>query len=111
MQILTIFRQFHAYNIPNQSPLRRTQSLFWGVRISDEGLVRPDSFHGLVTSGHIDLAAPTRAIGYSEDGKSLLLSDGQTLPAKVVILATGYQSSWSPIFESESSSPFLLCHC
>ncbi|EDR06936.1 uncharacterized protein LACBIDRAFT_299323 [Laccaria bicolor S238N-H82] len=90
---------FDVYKIPNESPLRRTHSTFWGLRISDEGLVRPDSFHGLAAAGLIDLAAPTRAIGYAEDGKSLLLSDGQTLPAKVVILATGYQSSWSPIFE------------
>lgn len=98
----TLLKQaFAAYKIPNESPLRRTHSNFWGLRLSDEGLVRPDSFHGLVTAGHIDLAAPTRAIGYAKDGKSLLLSDGRTLPAKVVILATGYQSSWSPIFEKD----------
>ncbi|KAG2010573.1 hypothetical protein CC2G_013388 [Coprinopsis cinerea AmutBmut pab1-1] len=94
---------FKAYNIPTDSPMRRTHPFFWGVRLSDEGSVRPNSYHSLVNAGLIRVCAPVRALGYSSDGKRIgvALNNGTVLPAKVVILATGYQSSWSKIFTPE----------
>ncbi|KIM34709.1 hypothetical protein M413DRAFT_20887 [Hebeloma cylindrosporum] len=89
---------FRAYGIPVGSPLRRTHPLFWGIRIGDEGHVRPDSFHSLDNAGAIEVIAPARVLGYAEDGESLLLSNGRLFRPKVVVLATGYQSSWTPIF-------------
>ncbi|KAJ2933423.1 hypothetical protein H1R20_g3675, partial [Candolleomyces eurysporus] len=93
---------FKAYSIPPDSPFRHTDPLFWGVRLSDDGLVRNDSFYGLVNAGAIKVIAPHRVTGYSDDGKGVLLNDGSTLRAKVVALATGYQSSWSSIFSQET---------
>ncbi|KAG5639502.1 hypothetical protein H0H81_000647 [Sphagnurus paluster] len=77
--------QLDTYSIPKDSPLRNAHSLFWGIRTNDEGL-----------------AAPARAQGFSDDGRSLILNAGQTLPADVVVLATGYQSSWKGIFDDET---------
>lgn len=94
--------QFRAYGIPVGSPLRRIHSLFWGVRFGDEGQVRPDSFYSLANAGIIEVIVPARVLGYAEDGESLLLSNGKLFRPKVVILATGYQSSWSPIITRKS---------
>ncbi|KAF9035558.1 hypothetical protein BJ165DRAFT_1533546 [Panaeolus papilionaceus] len=87
-----------AFDIPHDSPLRSTHSLFWGVRTSDEGKTRPTSFHTLAVSGNIEMIAPARAVGYLNDGESVSISTGRKVKPKVVILATGYQSSWTQLF-------------
>jgi len=95
-------KSFDAYGVPADSDLRRTpQPLFWSVRSSDTGAVRPDSFQSLALAGKIDIIGPTHALGYSDDGKSVILSNGRQISTKVVILATGYQSSWSKLFSPE----------
>lgn len=88
--------------------MRNAHSLFWGIRINDEGAYRPDGFHGLVHSGKIELVAPTRVTGFCGDGRSLMLKNMATLPADVVILATGYSSSWANLFDGRNSSVLLL---
>jgi hypothetical protein len=87
----------NAFDIPKDSPLRRTHSLFWGVRTTDEGTVGPDNYYALAVKGKVDIVAPVRAVGFALDGKSILLETGKTLEADAVILATGYQSSWTKI--------------
>ena len=91
--------QFKAFKIPRGSPLRRSHSLFWGVRVNDEGCVRPSSFHSLATSGEIEVIAPARLVGYADDGKSVIISNGRVIATKCVLLGTGYQSSWANIFK------------
>ena len=91
--------QLDACHVPKDSPLRNAHLLFWGIRTNDEGAYRPNGFHGLVHAGQIQLVAPTRVIGFGGDGRSLMLQDGKTQPADVVILATGYSSSWSKLFD------------
>ncbi|KAG6810296.1 hypothetical protein H0H92_012520 [Tricholoma furcatifolium] len=93
----------NVYPLPKDSPLRNVHSLFWGVRTNDEGNYRPNSFFGLASSGKIELAAPARVIGYGPDGKSVVLSNGSTLPADVVVLATGYSSSWTGLFDAQTA--------
>ncbi|KAG9308599.1 FAD/NAD(P)-binding domain-containing protein [Chiua virens] len=93
---------YAALKIPKDSPLRNAHSLFWGVRSNDEGCGKKDGFHALANEGKIKLVAPNRAIGYSADGESLLLQDGQALQADLVILATGYTSSWTNIFTEKT---------
>lgn len=66
--------------------------------------MRPDSFHSLANAGLINIISPARATGYADGGNSVLLSNGQEVTAKVVILATGYQSSWATIFTREWTS-------
>ncbi|PPQ71555.1 hypothetical protein CVT24_006436 [Panaeolus cyanescens] len=92
---------FKCFDIPQDSPLRLTHNLFWGVRSSDEGKVMPECFHALAMANKFEIIAPARAVGYSEDGESVLLSNGRSLKPKVVVLCTGYQSSWSGIFTPE----------
>ncbi|KAF9034318.1 hypothetical protein BJ165DRAFT_1512908 [Panaeolus papilionaceus] len=92
---------FKAFKIPEDSPLRLTHDLFWGVRASDEGNVSPECFHALAMARAFEVVAPARATGYADDGESVLLSTGRTIKPKVVILSTGYQSSWSNIFTPE----------
>ena len=79
--------------------MRRSQSLFWGVRVNDEGCVRPNSFHSLVTSGEIEVIAPARVVGYADDGKQVIINNGRVITTKCVLLGTGYQSSWTNIFK------------
>jgi hypothetical protein len=38
---------------------------------------------------------------FGDDGRSVILDDGRVFPAAAVILATGYQSTWRPIFDGE----------
>lgn len=105
MPIKTSFK-FFSLNIPLNSPLRRTHSLFYGVRTNDEGNGRPNGFHALVNAGKIDLIAPARAIGYEQSQKpnqiKVKLNDGRTLEACAVVLATGYKSSWEALFDGET---------
>ncbi|KAG6890392.1 hypothetical protein C0992_001783, partial [Termitomyces sp. T32_za158] len=65
---------------------------------------RPDSFHGLAQSGKIKLVAPARATGFGDDGRSVALKDGRFLPADVVILATGFKSSWASLFDAQTGA-------
>ncbi|XP_006457665.1 hypothetical protein AGABI2DRAFT_213163 [Agaricus bisporus var. bisporus H97] len=90
-----------AYNIPKDSPLRITQSLFWGVRTNDVGSVSPDSYLARAVNGEVDVVAPARAVGFALDGESVLLDTGKTLKADAVILATGYKSSWPKIISGK----------
>ena len=85
--------------------MRRSHSLFWSVRTNDEGCVRSTSFHSLVTSGEIEVIAPARLVGYADDGKSAIISNGRVIVTKCVLLGTGYQSSWGNIFHG--LIPFL----
>ena len=86
--------------------MRRSHSLFWGVRANDEGCVRSTSFHSLVTSGLIEVIAPARLVGYAVDGKSAIISNGRVIVTKCILLGTGYQSSWANIFKG--LIPFFL---
>lgn len=91
--------------VPSESPLRRTHSLFWGVRTNDEGAGRPDGFHALVNAGMVNLIAPARALHYAPTGEtnaiSVRLTDGRSITANAVILATGFGSSWAKIFNKD----------
>ncbi|KAI8989847.1 FAD/NAD(P)-binding domain-containing protein [Trametes punicea] len=92
---------FQAMDIPKESPLRNTVSMFWHIRVNDEGIPRPDGFHALALQGKIDVLTPSHAAGFSKDGTSILLDDGRAIRASALILATGYRSSWSPLFDSQ----------
>ena len=61
--------------------------------------MRSTSFHSLVTSGEIEVIAPARLVGYGDDGKSAIISNGRVIATKCVLLGTGYQSSWTNIFK------------
>lgn len=74
-------------------------SILWGIRTNDEGVANPKSYYSLVNSGNIKVVAPARAIGYDKDGASVNLNNGEKVAASVVILATGWKSSWTDIFD------------
>jgi glycine/D-amino acid oxidase-like deaminating enzyme len=94
--------QFRTYNVPEDSPLRLVRPFFWQARVVDDGLIRPTSFYALSQNGQIELCAPARAIGFDDDGGSIVLNNGRKITADVVIIATGYRSSWEDIFDGES---------
>jgi hypothetical protein len=91
--------QIKAYGIPEGSPLRNVESLFWQPRVNDSGVVHSTSFYALSSRGKINLCTPARAVRFGEDGRSILLNNGRTISADVVILATGYRSSWENLFD------------
>ncbi|KAI0638622.1 FAD/NAD-P-binding domain-containing protein [Trametes polyzona] len=91
---------FRAAGIREGSPLRNTVSPFWHTRVNDEGVPRADGFHALALAGRIQVLTPAHASGYGEDGHSVVLADGTSLPASAVILGTGYASSWNGIFSA-----------
>jgi hypothetical protein len=93
--------QSHVLDIPSDSPLRRNHSLFWDTRTNDEGVPSEGGFHALTVSGKISLVSPARVAKFGDDGRSVILNDGRVFPAAAVILATGYQSTWRPIFDGE----------
>lgn len=100
-----------AMGIPKDSLLHLTYSPFWQMRTNDEGVPRANSFHVLATQGKIQVVAPARVTGYGDDGRSVLLSNGETLSADLVILATGYASSWPDIFDGETAADLGLHRC
>ncbi|KAJ7743865.1 hypothetical protein B0H16DRAFT_1463525 [Mycena metata] len=64
------------------------------------GVPRTNGFHALVNKGTINVIAPARMTGYADDEHSILLSNGQSVKADLVILATGYAFSWVQNFDS-----------
>ncbi|KAJ7140329.1 FAD/NAD-P-binding domain-containing protein [Mycena crocata] len=99
---------FKAMGIPEHSPLRLTYSPFWSVHTNDEGIPRENGFHSLVNKGEINVIAPARMTAYCDDGHSVLLNTGQTVKADMVILATGYISSWDDIFDEKTAGDLGL---
>ncbi|KAG6335021.1 hypothetical protein ID866_4066 [Astraeus odoratus] len=97
---------YKTLNIPKDSPLRNSHSIFWGIRTNDEGVGKKDSFYALVNEGKIKLVAPTRAEQYVENG--VLLGNGTELRANAVILATGFGSSWTGIFTEKTTEELGL---
>ncbi|KAF9078184.1 hypothetical protein BDP27DRAFT_1413103 [Rhodocollybia butyracea] len=93
---------FAAAGVTDHSPLKNTHDAFWGIRINDEGILKPDGFHKLVNAGKIKVVAPARVASYSSDG--LVLNNGEKVRADTVVLATGYTSSWHPIFDETTSA-------
>jgi dimethylaniline monooxygenase (N-oxide forming) len=96
--------QLHVLGVPSNSPLRRNHSLFWDIRTNDEGVPSEGSFHALAVSGKISLVSPARVAKFGDDGRSVILENGRVFPAAAIILATGYQSTWRPIFDGESEN-------
>ncbi|KAH9899419.1 FAD/NAD-P-binding domain-containing protein [Cubamyces lactineus] len=99
---------FQAMNIAEGSPLRNAVSPYWHIRVNDEGVPRPNSFHALAVAGKIEVHTPAHAVGYGEGGKSVVLDDGRPLRASAVVLATGYRSSWSPLFDEKTAEELGL---
>ncbi|KAI0711022.1 FAD/NAD(P)-binding domain-containing protein [Cerioporus squamosus] len=93
---------FKAGGIPKDSPLRHPTSLYWSLRVTDEAVPRPNRFHALVLSGKIAVICPARVAKYGEDGRSVVLEDGTSVQACAVVVATGYGSSWSAMFDEET---------
>ncbi|KAI3604820.1 FAD /NAD-P-binding domain-containingprotein [Moniliophthora roreri] len=98
---------FDAQGLAKDSPLRRAHSLFWSIRVNDEGAFRANSYFDLVNEGKIKVIAPARVTGYARSGvrDSLMLelNNGGKLDANAVILATGYTSSWTNLFDEQQA--------
>ncbi|KAJ6508501.1 FAD/NAD-P-binding domain-containing protein [Mycena sanguinolenta] len=92
-----------ALSVGKDSPLRNIHPLFWTVYVNDDGVPRPNRFHALVNAGKIEVIAPVRVQGFGLDGTSVSLSDGRVVKADLVLLATGYTSSWTNIFEEDTA--------
>ncbi|EIW76945.1 FAD/NAD(P)-binding domain-containing protein [Coniophora puteana RWD-64-598 SS2] len=91
---------YEVLDVPKDSPLRQTCPPYWTVRGDEQGIPRADSFFALVNAGKIKLAAPARVRKYQPD--SLLLNTGESVKANVVILSTGFKSSWPAMFDEET---------
>lgn len=63
--------------------------------------MRSDGFFGRVSQGEITLEAPARVEKFGTDGRSVVLDNGKTLKADVLILGTGYTSSWKNLFDGD----------
>ncbi|KAF7365012.1 FAD /NAD-P-binding domain-containingprotein [Mycena venus] len=92
-----------SLSVKNDSPLRNIHPLFWSTSVNDEGVPRPNRFYALVNAGKIAVIAPARVQGFGADGNSVSLSDGRTVKADVVLLATGYASSWTGLFDEDTA--------
>ncbi|KAJ6621833.1 FAD/NAD-P-binding domain-containing protein [Mycena sp. CBHHK59/15] len=95
-------QSLQALSVTQDSPLHNIRSLFWSTGVTDEGTPRQNGFHALANSGKIEVIVPARVQGFGVDGRSLILSDGRTIEADVIVLATGYSSSWSSIFDENT---------
>ncbi|KAJ7134814.1 FAD/NAD-P-binding domain-containing protein [Mycena epipterygia] len=94
-----------ALSVAKGSPLHNVRSLFWSINVNDEGVPQQNKFHALVNAGKIEVISPARVQGFGPDGNSVLLGDGQKIKTDLVLLATGYSSSWDDIFDGKTISP------
>ncbi|KAI6105078.1 FAD/NAD(P)-binding domain-containing protein [Pisolithus croceorrhizus] len=88
---------------PENSPLRSSHSLFWGILTNEEGVWKTDGFYALCNEGKIKLIAPARVVKYAGNGELVLLSNGTEIKVNAVLLATGFGSSWTNIFAQETA--------
>ena len=88
-----------TFSIPSSSPFRNAHSLFWGIRINDEGVGSPTGFFSAVKENKINIISPARVKGFSDDGKGIVLENGKHIEAEAIILCTGFTSSWDPILD------------
>ncbi|KAL0575359.1 hypothetical protein V5O48_006610 [Marasmius crinis-equi] len=106
-------RHYDAMSIPKDSPLRFSHPLFWTIRVGDPGLPRENSFYSLVNNHKVNVVAPVRVTGYgtgpSDDTITLQLNNGTVLVATAVILATGFTSSWSNLFDDQTAKDIGIC--
>ncbi|KAL0945147.1 hypothetical protein HGRIS_004299 [Hohenbuehelia grisea] len=86
-----------ALKLPNDSPPRSAQNLFWSILTNKEGIYLENGFHGLVNVGKNDLVSPTKVTGYDTNGRSFVLRNEKTLEADAVILVTGFTLFWKGI--------------
>ncbi|KAI0658608.1 FAD/NAD-P-binding domain-containing protein [Cubamyces menziesii] len=93
---------YEAFDIPKASPLRNAVSPYWHCSINDEGIARSNGFHALAASGQVEVITPAHAVCFSDDGRSVVLDNGQVLDASAVVLATGYASSWTSLFKEKT---------
>ena len=98
---LSLPRQFNATRIPPDSVLRNTVSPYWHDRVNDEGVPQPNGFHALALSGKIEVFSSAYVTKFGQDGQSVILDDGSSIRASAVVLATGYHSSWLPMFDGK----------
>ncbi|KAJ7158254.1 FAD/NAD-P-binding domain-containing protein [Mycena crocata] len=94
---------FRAVSIPKESPLRNVHPMFWSTAVTYEGVPQANNFYALVTSEKIAVVAPARLQGFDPDGKGVVLTDGRIVSADLVLLATGYSSSWKGIFDENTA--------
>lgn len=99
--------QYAAFGILADSPFRNTFSNFYSIRTNDEGAGSPGGFFSLVKEKKFEIIAPMRVTSFSPDGKGVVLVDGRYVEAAAVVLATGYTSSWDPLFSCESRLTLL----
>ncbi|KAJ7677451.1 FAD/NAD-P-binding domain-containing protein [Mycena rosella] len=92
-----------ALSVTPNSPLHNIHPLFWSTSVNDEGVPQQNRFHALVNVGKIEVIAPARVQGFGPDGESVVLTNGQTVKADLILLATGYSSSWSDIFDKDTA--------
>jgi len=88
--------------IGENSPLRNSRPLYWGLTQNDEGTGIDTAFHAMVSKGKIELIAPTRVASFGEDGRTISTSDGRVLEADAVVLCTGFYSSWNKVFNQST---------
>ena len=71
--------------------------------MNDEGVPQANGFHALALAGKIEVVSPAYATKFSGDGQSVVLNDGSSVRASAAVLATGYHSSWLPMFDGKLS--------
>ncbi|KAF7299668.1 FAD/NAD(P)-binding domain-containing protein [Mycena chlorophos] len=94
--------------------------LFWSVHLNDDGIPGPSRtnnnsshFYTLVRQGKIRAVVPARVVGFGADGRSVVAvttdagaegrSEDVHLRADVLLLATGYKSSWTSLFDEKTA--------
>ncbi|KAJ7132974.1 FAD/NAD-P-binding domain-containing protein [Mycena filopes] len=92
-----------ALSVKSDSPLRNIESLFWSASVNDDGVPQANKFHALVNAGKIEVISPARMQGFGADGRSVILSDGRAIDADLVLLATGYSSSWAGLLDEHTA--------
>ncbi|KAJ6563647.1 hypothetical protein DFH09DRAFT_1158608 [Mycena vulgaris] len=83
------------------NPLRPKTPIFWGGRAAGPADVKdPTGFFAQVRTGAINLIAPARVVDYGTSGTSLVLDNGQNIPAAAVILGTGFAVSHAAFIDA-----------
>ncbi|KAF7314568.1 FAD/NAD(P)-binding domain-containing protein [Mycena kentingensis (nom. inval.)] len=88
-----IVPSYPLYNHTHRYPL------FWSTAVNDEGVPSARGFHALVNRGRIRLIAPARVSALDDAGTGVVTDSGEQIPADVVLLATGYASSWDTLLD------------
>jgi len=102
--LLILVSQIDCAGLPPTHPLRPPGPLFYSFISGDEGVIRPGSFYPHAKEGTLLRGiASTKLVEFVQNGSGVRLDNGRVIKPAAVVLSTGYDNSYTRLFDGAYS--------